>query len=117
MKETTMNAKKMLLGALALAALTATGLGAASAQPRHVDRDIRVERHVTVERDFRSPAMRRTVDRADVYRTLRMHRFIGIGQPHFLRGQYVVRSQDRFGRLVLVRIDPWTGRFLGVIRV
>lgn len=112
-----MNAKKTLLAIATLAALTATGLGAASAQPRHVARDIRVERHVTVERDFRGPAMRRTVDRADVYRTLRMHRFVGISQPFFMRGQYVVRSQDRFGRIVLVRIDPWSGRFLGVIRI
>ena len=111
-----MKAHKTLLGALTLAALTALGLGAASAQPRHFERDIRVERHVTVERDLRGPDFRRAVD-ADVYRTLRMHRFTGLGRPYYVRGQYVVRSQDRFGRIVLVRIDPCTGRFLGVTRI
>jgi hypothetical protein len=114
-----MNAKKTLLAALALAALTATGLGAASAQPRHdrFDRDVRVERHVVIERQAIRPAMRAHVNRAQVHRTLRNHRFVGIGNPYFLRGQYVVRSQDRFGRVVLVRIDPWTGRFIGTIRI
>jgi len=115
-----MNAKKTLLATLALAALTVTGLGAASAQPRQhdrFDRDVRVERHVVIERPAYRPVMRAHVTRAQVHRTLRNHRFVGIGNPHFLRGQYVVRSQDRFGRIVLVRLDPWTGRFMGVIRV
>ena len=112
-----MLANKTILAAAALAALTTLGLGSANAQPRHVERDIRVERHVTIHNDFRRPVQRRTVDRADVTRTLRLHRFTGVGQPYFLRGQYVVRRYDRVGRVVLVRIDPWTGRFIGVIRV
>ena len=115
-----MNAKKTLLAIAALAALTATGLGSASAQPRHSDRygrDVRVERHVVIRDDFRRPIARPYVDRAQVYRTLRMHRFTGLGNPYFLRGQYVVRSHDRFGRVVLVRIDPWTGRFIGTVRM
>lgn len=114
-----MLAKKTLLAAAALAALTATGLGSANAQPRdhYRDRDIRVERHVVIHDDFRRPIARPHVSRTQVYRTLRNHRFVGIGEPRFLRGQYVVRSQDRFGRVVLVRIDPWTGRFMGVARV
>ncbi len=111
-----MLAKKIVLAAAALAALTAAGFGTANAQPRR-DRDVRVERHVTIRDDVRRPAAQHHyVDRAQVYRTLRMHRFTGIGNPTFLRGQYVVRSHDRFGRVVLVRIDPWTGRFIGVIR-
>ncbi len=113
-----MNAKKTLLAIAALAALTATGLGAASAQPRHNDRrDVRVERHVVIERPAYRPAMRAHVNRAQVYRTLRNHRFVGIGNPYFLRGQYVVRSHDRFGRVVLVRIDPRSGRFIGTVRL
>ncbi len=115
-----MNAKKTLLASLALAALTVAGLGSASAQPRHhdrFDRDVRVERHVVIERPAYRPAHRATVSRAHVNRVLRNHRFVGIGNPYFLRGQYVVRSQDRFGRIVLVRLDPWTGRFIGTVRL
>ena len=115
-----MNAKKTLLAIAALAALTATGLGSASAQPRNHDRygrDVRVERHVVIERPAFRPVQRAHVNRAQVYRTLRANRFIGVGNPHFLRGQYVVRSHDRFGRVVLVRIDPWTGRFMGTVRL
>jgi hypothetical protein len=111
MKETTMFAKKTILAVAALAALTAAGFGTANAQPRR--HDVRVERHVVVHR----PAVRPYVSRVRVYDTLRMHRFTGLGNPYFLRGQYVVRSHDRFGRTVLVRIDPWTGRFIGIARV
>ena len=113
-----MNAKKTFLAVAALAALTVTGLGSASAQPRNPHaRDVRIERHVVIERPAFRPVQRAHVNRAQVYRTLRANRFIGVGNPHFLRGQYVVRSHDRFGRVVLVRIDPWTGRFMGVIRI
>lgn len=112
-----MNAKKNFLAIAALAAMTVALPGSASAQPRHYDRDVRVERHVVVHGPAYRPAARVPVSRAHINRTLRNHRFIGIGNPYFLRGQYVVRSHDRFGRTVLVRLDPWTGRFLGVIRV
>jgi hypothetical protein len=114
-----MLAKKTLLAAAALAALTATGLGSANAQPRdhYRDRDNRVERHVVIQDDFRRPIARPYVSRTNVFRTLRMHRYTGLGNPYFWRGQYVVRSHNRFGRVVLVRIDPWTGRFIGVTRI
>jgi hypothetical protein len=39
-----------------------------------------------------------------------------IGDPYFLGGRYVVRTHDRFGRMILVRVDPWTGAYLGVVR-
>jgi hypothetical protein len=116
-KETTMLAKKTILAAAALAALTAAGLGSASAQPfRDYGRDHgRVVVRYDVRHDWRDH--RAFVPRHRVYDTLRLHRFVGIGNPYFLRGQYVVRSHDRFGRVVLVRIDPYTGRFLGVVRI
>ena len=121
-----MLAKKFVLAAAALAALTAAGLGSASAQPR--DRDFRdygrdngrYEQRHEWRSDWRNDwrdTRRAFIPRHRVYDTLRMHRFVGIGHPHFMRGQYVVRSYDRFGRIVLVRIDPWTGRFLGVVRI
>jgi hypothetical protein len=111
-----MLAKKFVLAAAALAALTAAGLGSASAQPRAFDRDFRDYGRYEQRRDWRDNR-RAFIPRHRVYDTLRMHRFVGLGNPYFLRGQYVVRSYDRFGRVVLVRIDPFTGRFLGVVRI
>ena len=106
-----MFAKKTILAAVALAALTATGLGAANAQPR--DHRGPVVRHQIVRHDVHRPY----VARSRVYETLRLHRYAGIGDPYFFHGRYVVRSHDRFGRTVLVELDPWTGRFIGVVRI
>src|SRR5690348_10765513 len=101
-----MLAKKILLAAAALAALTAAGLGSASAQPRNFrDNGARIEMRHDLRSDWRNDH-RAFVPRNRVYDTLRLHRFVGLGNPFFLRGQYVVRSHDRFGRVVLVRIDP-----------
>jgi len=110
-----MFAKKTVLAAAALAALTAAGLASAQAQPIHrgpaYHQD--VGRHQAMRHDVRRP----TVAHARVYQTLRMHRYVGLGNPYFFHGRYVVRSHDRFGRTVLVQIDPWTGRFIGVVRI
>jgi len=110
-----MFAKKTILAATALAALTAAGLASAQAQPRDLARDHRGPAyHQQMGRhDFHRPYVART----RVYETLRLHRYIGLGNPYFLQGRYVVRSHDRFGRTVLVQIDPWTGRFIGVVRI
>jgi hypothetical protein len=115
-----MFAKKTMLAAVALAALTAAGLGAANAQPRDMARDHRgpVATHQTVRHDIvRHEVRRTTVTRLRVAETLRMHRYVGLGDPYFFHGHYVVRSHDRFGHLVLVQIDPWTGRFIGTVRI
>ena len=115
-----MLAKKIILAAAALAALTAAGFGSANAQPRTFrDNDFRNNARVEMRYDLRNDWRndRAFVPRHRVYDTLRMHRFVGIGNPFFLRGQYVVRSHDRFGRVVLVRIDPYTGRFMGLVRI
>jgi hypothetical protein len=114
-KETTMFAKKTILAAAALAALTAAGLASAQAQPIHrgpaYHRD--VARHQVMRHDFRRPY----VSHVRVIETLRLHRYVALGNPYFFHGRYVVRSHDRFGRTVLVELDPWTGRFLGVVRI
>ena len=99
--------KKIILAATALAALTLAGAGAAGAAPWNHHRT------VVIRHDVHRPY----VARARVYETLRLHRYAGIGNPYFLHGRYVVRSHDRFGRTVLVELDPWTGRFLGVVRI
>ena len=113
-----MLAKKFVLAAAALAALTAAGFGSASAQPRGDFRgpDFRDNGRYEQRHDWRDNR-RAFIPRHRVYDTLRMHRFVGLGNPYFMRGQYVVRSYDRFGRVVLVRIDPYTGRVLGVVRI
>jgi hypothetical protein len=98
--------KKIILATAALAAITASGIGAAAAAPWNHHRTV-VVRH-QVHRPY--------VARARVYETLRLHHYAGIGDPYFLHGRYVVRSHDRFGRTVLVQVDPWSGRYVGVVR-
>jgi hypothetical protein len=102
-----MFAGKTLLIAAVLGALTAAGIGGVQAQPLH--RGPMVSHHVMMHRPY--------VAHARVLETLRMHRFVGLGNPYFLHGRYVVRAHDRIGRIVLVQIDPWTGRFIGVVRI
>lgn len=98
--------KKIILAAASLAALTLAGAGAAGAAPWNHHRT------VVIRHDVHRPY----VARARVYETLRLHRYAGIGNPTFLHGRYVVRSHDRFGHTVLVQIDPWSGRYIGVVR-
>jgi hypothetical protein len=38
-----------------------------------------------------------------------------IGDPYFFHDRYVVRSHDRFGRSVLVQVDPYSGAFIRVL--
>jgi hypothetical protein len=102
-----MFAKKTLLTAAALGALTLAGLGAAEARPAH--HGMVVVHRPVVHRPY--------VARTRVLETLRLHRYVGLGSPYFLHGRYVVRSHDRFGRTVLVEVDPFTGRFIGVVRI
>jgi hypothetical protein len=40
-----------------------------------------------------------------------------VGNPYFYRGHYVVRSYNRFGRIVFVEVNPYTGGFIGEIRL
>ena len=60
---------------------------------------------------------RRVVEHRIVFDTLRMHRVRYVGNPYFVRGHYVVRSYDRFGRVTFVEVNPYTGRFIGFIRL
>jgi hypothetical protein len=106
-KEPTMLARKPLLIATALGALMVAGIGAAEAQPLH--RGPVMSHRAVMHRPY--------VAHARILETLRMHRYVGLGNPYFLHGRYVVRAHDRLGRTVLVQIDPWTGRFIGVVRI
>jgi hypothetical protein len=102
---------KKLLAAASLAVVSAVGLGAASADPwdhgRHHDgwRDRGWERHERFEH-------RAYADRIRVFNTLRFRHYRMIGDPYFVHGRYVVRTHDRFGRIVFVQVDPYSGAFI-----
>lgn len=51
------------------------------------------------------------------YRNLRAHGYSRWdGAPYWYQGRYVVRSYDRYGRVVFVEMNPYTGGFVGVVR-
>ena len=102
---------KTLLTAASMAVAMAAGASSADAAPwdRHMQ-----DRHMT---DRHAPMHRSYVARQRVVEVLRTHRYHVIANPVFLRGHYVVKSFNRFGRVVFVEINPYTGTFLGEFRV
>jgi hypothetical protein len=98
---------KTILAAASLAVLSAAGIGGASAAPwdHH-----RFYGHNRVEH-------RVFVDRVRLAETLRLHRYEVIGAPYFVHDRYVVRTHDRFGRLVFVQVDPYSGAFVREVRL
>ena len=105
---------------LAAAALAVSGLAStANAAPwDHRDGD-----HRDGDRfDHRGPVVRHEVhrpyvERMRIYDTLRFRHYRGIGDPTFIRGHYVVRTINPFGRIVFVEVDPYSGAFLGEFRI
>ena len=112
--EKTMNFKKLLLAASAAAVLASTGM--AMADDRHDnDRD----RHVmAVSHDrYWRPEYHGYVARDRVFFGLRSHGFTRyVGDPYWVGGRYVVKSYDRFGHIVFVEVNPYTGGYIGVVR-
>jgi hypothetical protein len=49
-----------------------------------------------------------------VYFEIGRHHYRHYGEPFWYHGTYVVRAYDPYGRLVFVRVDPYTGAWLGV---
>lgn len=45
---------------------------------------------------------------------LRSHNYRYVSDPYWYRGQYVVRAYDPYGRIVLVRVDPYSGAWMGI---
>jgi hypothetical protein len=127
-----MNIKKTLLTAAAAATLLVSGATAASADYRDRDRDYRgdnswAERHDCdgyrdnrhfdrkhCDRYGNRNGYRRYVDHYRVYDIVRAHHYRYIGEPYFYRGIYVIRAYDPYGRVVLVRIDPYSGAWGGI---
>ena len=129
-----MNIKKILTAAAATTILTLTGMSTASAASyggygsadRH---DLYSDARGFDDRDGdrgwdRDRAdnrfgwrHRHLVDRRIVFATLRFHHIRHFGDPYFVRGHYVVRTFDRFGRVAFVEINPYTGRLIGYVRL
>lgn len=53
--------------------------------------------------------------REQILATLQVHHYRLLSDPHFVRGHYVAKSINPFGRVVLAEIDPEDGAFLGEI--
>ena len=104
-----MGKRKILLAAAAALAVSGLAAPADAAPWNH-----RVDRHSHPV--VRHQIHRHMVERVRVFDTLRFHRYRAIGEPYFLRGHYVVRSVNRFGRVVLVDVNPFTGAFIGEFR-
>ena len=104
---------KSVLTAVSLAVLSTAGIGSAAAQPwdhGHHNGWRYFERHDRFEH-------RAFVNRMRVAETLRFHRYRMIGDPYFIHGRYVVRTHDRFGRIVFVQVDPYNGAFIREVRI
>ncbi|HKY19107.1 MAG TPA: hypothetical protein VJL82_09250 [Rhizomicrobium sp.] len=103
---------KTILAAASLAVLTAAGAGSATAahwdRDHHGWRDRAWMRHERIEH-------RAFVNHARAAHMLRFHRYRMIGEPYFVHGRYVVRTYDRFGRRMLIQIDPYSGAFIRVL--
>jgi hypothetical protein len=107
-----MYSTKILLAAASLAVVTAAGMAGASAAPWDVRHDRMELRHdrADLHRDLRGH--RGYVERMRIVDNLRFHNYRVIGDPYFVHGRYVVRTHDRFGRIVFVQVDPYSGAFL-----
>jgi len=113
MKETVMFNMKNILAAASLAVVSAAGMTGASAQPYFDRHDDRAWHRYERFDDRFAPR----VNRWRIAENLRFHGLRMISEPAFFHGRMVVRAQDRFGRLVIVHVDPRDGDLLRVIRL
>jgi len=127
-----MTIKKILAAAATAAVLSVAGAASASAddsygrdsgrydndhyQDTRGDRDDYGHRGWDNHRHWRHEH-RRFADRDTIFRSLRYHHIRYVGDPYFVRGHYVVRSYDRFGRVAFIEINPYTGGVIGTIRL
>jgi hypothetical protein len=121
-KEKKMKIKKILTAAAAVAVLSVAGASAASADGwyGHGYQDNRdMGRYDNDHRDGDRLGRdhRRFADRRVISETLRFHHIRYSGDPYFVRGHYVVRTFNRFGQVSFVEINPYTGAFVGYIRL
>jgi hypothetical protein len=118
-----MNIRKFLLTAAAAAVLTGAGMALAAPYdhhgPGHHDFDHHDFDHHGGWHDpyWWSGYHHGYIGRDRVFFGLRSHHYTRfIGDPYWYRGHYVVRTYDRWGNLVFVEVNPYTGNFIGEIR-
>jgi hypothetical protein len=110
-KETTMFNTKNILAAVSLAVVSAAGIGGASAQPYWDRHDTRaLHRYERFDDRFAPRVNHWRIAEALRFRGLHM-----ISQPHFVRGRMVVRAEDRFGRPLIVHVNPYSGKIVRVM--
>lgn len=113
-----LNAKTLLMAAtLAVAGLAGSTAYAAPWDAHHDRQDIRRDMRDLRQdrRDLRHDSHfdhRPYAERVRIADALRFHRYQVIGNPYWVHDRYVVRTHDRFGRLVFVQVDPWSGAFI-----
>ena len=102
---------KNILAAASLAVLTAAGIGGASAQPYWDRHDNRAwHRYERIEH-------RAEVNRWRIAESLRFRGLRMVSEPTYFRGHMVVRAHDRFGRLLIVHVDPRNGDVMRINRL
>lgn len=114
--------KKTLMAAVAVLGLVGT-TGIATARDR--DHDGRPDRSWAEKHDhdgykdrYWKPGFRSYIGHDRVFINLRNHGYARfVGNPYFYQGRYVVRSYNRAGRVVFVEVNPYTGGFIGEIRL
>jgi hypothetical protein len=104
---------KILLAAAALAVSSLAGAANAAPWDHRFDNRFDHRPGPVARHEFHRPY----VERVRIYDTLRFRHYRGIGDPYFVRGHYVMRSINRFGRPVVVEVDPYSGAFIGEFRV
>jgi Ni/Co efflux regulator RcnB len=117
-QESKMQFKNIILAAAAAVTLTS---GAALAAPAHSAHPIQIadsrwdRHHDRWDRHDRSDRFdrRHYVGHDRVYRELRARHYRYVGTPYFYRGHYVVRAYDSRGRLGFVRVNPYSGSYIG----
>lgn len=108
---------KTILTAASLAVLAAAGSASAAPWDNHRPVDTNRFAHGAGHDPYFNRVHQPIVVRERVYDALRLHHYRGVADPFFVRGHYVVKSFNRFGRVVFVEVDPYTGAFLGEIRI
>ena len=111
--------KKALMAAAAVATLFVAGANGTMAADRNRDGvPDRFEHRAVMHDRYWRPGFHRYVAHDRVFFELRRHRYVRfIGNPYFYRGHYVVRSYNPYGRVVFVEVNPYTGGFIGEIRL
>jgi hypothetical protein len=104
---------KTLLAAAAMTVAMAAGASAANAAPWDYP-----DHRAVVREDLRFDRAHRPIVLCErVFETLRLHHYRNVGMPIFVHGHYVVKSFNRFGQVVFVEVDPYSGAFLGEFHV